>query len=85
MLEWSASELSRAIHARKVAPSEVMAAHLGRVAAVNGAVNALVSLRDPEALMAEARGLDDAQPKGWLHGIPLAVKDLVATADLRTT
>lgn len=85
MLEWSASELSRAIHARKVAPSEVMAAHLGRVAAVNGAVNALVSLRDPEALMEEARGLDDAQPKGWLHGIPLAVKDLVATADLRTT
>ena len=34
MLEWSATELSRAIHARKIAPSEVMAAWLSQVAAV---------------------------------------------------
>ena len=85
MLEWSATELSRAIHARKVAPSEVMAAHLGQVAAVNGAINAIVSQRDPEVLMAEARALDNAPLGGWLHGIPFAVKDLVATAGIRTT
>ena len=40
LLGLSATELSGLIHARKVAPSEVMAAHLAQVEAVNGAVNA---------------------------------------------
>ncbi|MDB5666215.1 amidase [Cypionkella sp.] len=83
--EMSASDLSRMIAARKVAPSEVMAAHLDRIDTVNPAVNAVISLRDRDALMAEAKAADDATATGWLHGLPLAVKDLCATKGLRTT
>ena len=85
LIDLSASDLSRMICARKVAPSEVMTAFLDRIDAVNPAVNAIVSLRNRDDLMAEARAADDAEPRGWLHGIPMAVKDLCATAGLRTT
>lgn len=81
----SASDLARLIAARKLSPSEVMAAYLERIGAINPALNAVVSLRDPEVLMAEARRLDSSAPRGWLHGLPLAVKDLVNVAGLRTT
>lgn len=80
-----ACDLSRAIAAREVSCVEVMRATLARIDAVNGAVNAIVSLRDREALMGEARVADAVPGAGWLHGIPVAIKDLVAVKGLRST
>ncbi|MFZ0097245.1 MAG: amidase [Gemmobacter sp.] len=85
LCDLGASELSRLIRERQVKPSEVMEDHLRQIEARNGDINAIVSLRDGDALMAEARAADDAEPAGWMHGLPIAVKDLVAVKGVRTT
>ena len=85
----SAVELSRAIHLKQGSCQEVMQASLGRIAQVNPQFNALVSLQEPELLMAQAREHDAllarGQSKGWMHGMPQAVKDLSNAQGLRTT
>ncbi|WP_283646965.1 amidase [Marinovum algicola] len=86
---WDAMSLSRAIHARDISCCEVMTTYLGHIEAVNPRVNAIVSLRDGDALLheADARDAELARgvSRGWLHGIPQAIKDLAMTAGLRTT
>ncbi len=51
LTELSATALSQAIHARRVSCREVMQACLARIARVNPLHNALVSLRDGDALL----------------------------------
>ncbi len=80
-----AGELAQRIAERAVSPVEVMRATLGRIDAVNGAVNAVVSLRDREALMGEARLAEAMPAEGPLHGVPMAVKDLVAVKGVTST
>ena len=81
----TATELSARIAAREVSAADVMTAFLDRIEAANARVNAIVSLRPREELLAEARAADEAPRQGWLHGMPFAVKDLTETRGLRTT
>jgi amidase len=89
ILEMGAHALSRSIHSKQVSCREVMTATLARIAQVNPRVNAIVSLRDADALLQEAERYDallaQGQSMGWMHGIPQAIKDLAPTAGLRTT
>lgn len=84
-----AAALSEAIHAREVSCHEVMAAYLDRIDEQNPAVNAIVSRRDRNELMAEAvvcdLELDHDLSRGWMHGMPQAIKDLAETKGIRTT
>jgi len=93
LTELSASALARAIGAREVSCRELMHATLARIAAVNPIHNAIVSLRDGDELLREAdardaelaRGRSHEGRRGWMHGLPQAIKDLAPTAGLRTT
>lgn len=83
--ECSAQTLSAMLASREISAVELMRGTLDQIAAVNDRVNAIVSLRDEDALMADAAAADAAPRRGWLHGIPMAVKNLTATAGIRTT
>lgn len=76
------------LRAGRLSARELLAACLARIEAVNPQVNAIVTL-DVEAAEKAAAAADQAQaarrPLGPLHGLTLAVKDLHATAGMRTT
>lgn len=76
----TAIDLLDAIAAGRLSVEELMQATLERIASVNGSANAIVALRDPDDLLAEARALDAGPNRGALHGLPIAVKDLVNVA-----
>jgi len=84
----SAVELVAAIASRELSAREVLEAHLARIDRWNPVVNAIVTRTTDEARSRAAR-LDDALARGAapgpLHGLPVAHKDLVDTAGVRTT
>jgi len=86
--EKDAITLAGMMRGREVSAREVIAAHIERVEAVDGAVNAMVT-RCFEQAMAQAAAADQAlaqgEPPGLLHGLPIAHKDLIDTAGVRTT
>ena len=79
----------RRLRAGEISSVELVTACLDRIDELNPTYNAVVSLRPRDEILAEARGADDVRAKGGetsaLHGLPIAIKDLAATAGIRTT
>jgi len=87
LCDLSAIELAARIRRKDVSARDVMSAHLARIERVNPKVNAIVTLVADRAMADAARADDLAKggTPGPLHGLPVAHKDLVDTAGIRTT
>ncbi len=84
----SAGDLARLIATRQVSSSEVVEAHLARIAAVNPKVNAIVRVLADEARAGAAladQAVARGAPLGALHGVPFTVKENIDMAGLPTT
>jgi aspartyl-tRNA(Asn)/glutamyl-tRNA(Gln) amidotransferase subunit A len=82
------AEVSELVRARKLSPVELTQACLARIEALNSELNAFITVTADMAL-AQARaaeaGIQRGEWRGPLHGIPLALKDLIDVAGVPTT
>ena len=82
------AEAARGIAARDLSPVELTEAYLARIAAQDGVLRSFVRVT-PEAALAAARRAEAEimrdGPRGPLHGIPFALKDIFDSEGLPTT
>lgn len=85
--ESSATELLAVMAAGRLTAQELMSTALDRIDRINPGLNAIVAIRPRDVLMAEAKAADavPAAARGPLHGLPMAVKDLVGVKGIRST
>lgn len=86
---WTAADLAAKIHAGEISSVEVTQAHLDRIGAVNGELNAFLHV-GADAALAAAKQVDESiaageAPASALAGVPLALKDVFTTTDAPTT
>src|SRR5437899_1026079 len=82
------SEVSQLIRSKKVSPVELTHECLSRIERLNPKLNAFITVTADSALTEARQAEAEIQHNHWrgpLHGIPIALKDLVDTAGVRTT
>ncbi len=79
-----AVEQARLVRNGKASSLELVEHYLERIAQLDPQLNSFVTVRSEEAI-ADARAADAAPSEAPFHGVPIAVKDLTATAGIRTT
>lgn len=88
LFKWSATQLTQGLRQGECSAIDVVASCLEQVHRLNPQLKAFITVCE-EAALAEAREADCALLRGEqigpLHGIPFAVKDMNATAGIRTT
>lgn len=87
VVEAGIAEMQEAMAEGRVTSREIVQQYLQRIAYYENALNASVAVN--RRALAEAERLDDerreGRVRGPLHGIPIALKDIINTADMPTT
>ena len=88
LIQLTAAELAAKLASGEVSSVEATQAHLDRISAVDGAINAFLAT-DADASLAAAREVDArraaGESLGELAGVPLAIKDVLVTTDMPST
>jgi len=82
------AEAAPLVRGREVSPVELTEACLDRIEAVEPRLNAFITVTAEEARRQARQAAEEVargQYRGPLHGVPVALKDLFATAGVRTT
>src|SRR5437879_12374779 len=83
----SPADAARLLRERVIASEQYVAACLARVRETDARIEAWAFL-DPDHALGQARAADpwrlSGPPIGPLHGVPIAVKDIIDTADMPT-
>src|SRR5436190_13941796 len=88
LAELSASEAARLVAAAEVSPSELLDAALARIQRLDGTLHAFEVVLADRAREEARRLTEEARTgalRGPLHGVPLAIKDIVDVAGVPTT
>jgi aspartyl-tRNA(Asn)/glutamyl-tRNA(Gln) amidotransferase subunit A len=80
----TATQIAGLIASGEASAVEVATAHLDRIDAVDERVHAFLHV-DREGALAAAKAVDDGKVNGPLAGVPIAVKDVIATKGVPTT
>lgn len=84
----SIPEIAALYRSGTLSPLELTRFTLERIERLNPGLNAFITVTAEKALEQAARAeteLRSGTDRGWLHGVPIALKDLVDTAGIRTT
>jgi aspartyl-tRNA(Asn)/glutamyl-tRNA(Gln) amidotransferase subunit A len=81
-------DLAPRIRRKEISPLELTRACLDRIERLNPTLNAFITVTTESALEEARKAENEIQRGDWrgpLHGIPIALKDLIDTAGTRTT
>jgi amidase len=87
VVEASIPQIQSALRSRRISSRELVQQYLARIATFEDRLNAIITVNpkalDDAALLDRERA--QGRLRGPLHGIPIALKDNIHTAGLRTT